>query len=158
MIQRKQTLFLLLIAVISVTCLFANPAIGIAEATNHTLEVNYTKTFITEGDAVISSASNPYLSVSMWVILGLSIMSIFLFKNRKLQAMLVGFNFIFIGVAWFFIYYYIDTTINLEDVGQLSPEVQSGAVYTIIFPILNYLALRGIIADERLVKSMDRLR
>lgn len=158
MIQRKQSIFLLLIAVISVTCLFADPLIGMGKQGEYILEVSYNTTYITDDVDYGESVNNTYLSVSMWVILGLSIMSIFLFKNRKLQAMLVGFNFIFIGVAWFFIYYYIDTTINLEDVGQLSPEVQSGAIYTIIFPILNYLALRGIISDERLVKSMNRLR
>lgn len=158
MIQRKQTIFLVLIVAICATCLFADPLIGLGEQISHGMEVHYTKTVITNKMVPIDSAFNTYLSLSLWVVFGLSFFSIFLFKNRKLQAMLVGFNFIFIGLTWFFIYYYLDTTINLEDVGELSPELQAGALYTLPFPILNYFALRGIIADEHLVKSMDRLR
>lgn len=158
MIQRKQTIFLLLIAAIAAVCLFADPLIGLGKQTSHAIEVHYTQTVITNKTVPVDSAANNYLSLSLWVILGLSVIAIFLFKNRKLQAMLVGFNFIFIGVVWFFIYYYLNNTMSIKEMDATFPTIKLGAFYTILLPILNYLALRGIIADERLVKSMDRLR
>ena len=161
MIQRKQTIFLLLIAAIAAVCLFADPLIGLGEKEGFkgsSIEITYTRTTATYFNDKVDSFTNSYLNFSIWVILGFSIIAIFLFKNRKLQAMLVGFNFIFIGVAWFFIYYYFNTPLDLGEGDIITPELQAGAFYTVLLPILNWLALRGIIADERLVKSMDRLR
>ena len=84
----------------------------------------------------------------------LSLGSIFLFKNRKLQFVLgrinILLNFILLGV---FVYWSLtisgETMISEKGIGMLIP---------IISIVLLVLANKAIKKDEDLVKSVDRLR
>ena len=84
-----------------------------------------------------------------------AIVSIFLYKNRRMQlrlcyAMLTGF------VAIYLIYFIF----NMQNFSLA--ELFGHVRYTFVFPfisiILVYLAIRGIKKDEKLVRSLDRLR
>lgn len=79
--------------------------------------------------------------------------SIFMFKNRKLQLNIVRFNAVLIGIfIGACIFYLVINTVTKIDLPRPA----------IVFPLFalffNILAMRGIIADEKLIKSMDRLR
>jgi len=89
------------------------------------------------------------------VIAIIAIVTIFLYKNRKMQiklcyGMLVAFVFIYI-------FYFIFNRQNFS-----FTELLGHVRYTFVFPfisiILVYLAIRGIKKDEKLVRSLDRLR
>lgn len=84
----------------------------------------------------------------------LSLISIFLFKNRKLQFVLgrinILLNFILLGV---FVYWSLmvsgETEVSEKGIGMIIP---------IISIVLLVMANKAIKKDENLVKSVDRLR
>ncbi|WP_025741833.1 DUF4293 domain-containing protein [Aquimarina pacifica] len=84
----------------------------------------------------------------------LSLVSIFLFKNRKLQFVLgrinILLNFILLGV---FVYW----SLTISGETQVS-EKGIGMIIPIISIVLVVMANKAIKKDENLVKSVDRLR
>ena len=86
----------------------------------------------------------------------LAIISIFLYKNRGLQMRLSIFAFIanFIGVIFGVIYFMQ----NSADAGTENINDGLGIYFPIAAMIFALLAYRFINKDNKLVKSMDRLR
>ena len=87
------------------------------------------------------------------VVAALSFGTIFLFKKRMLQIRLTIFSSVML------IGYYL---VLVAYIFMLAEETTFSASWTICLPfagiILNWLAIRGIGADEALVKAYDRLR
>ena len=152
MIQRKQTVFLILAFLLTAVCL--SIPVGI---------------FIPEVMGVSQPMYNLWVSMgngshdlSMWplfLILVLSatitLVDIFLYKNRHLQAKLCGL-IIFLNVVWYVIWYLLGREEAVELKSSLNITV--GTFIPLVCIILACLALRGINADEKLVRSMDRIR
>ena len=99
------------------------------------------------------------VTVPMFVVLlivsSLSFFNIFLFRRRALQMRVCSFCIILL-VAWFALYaFYIYKQGNgLE--ASFRPGWAAALPFCAI--VLLYLAFRGILKDEMLVKSLDRLR
>ena len=136
MIQRIQTVYLLLAAIISGGLIFV---------------FNLWK----NSDNVVVFAQDELLYFAMF--LGssfLSVLSIFMFKNRKSQFMLgrlnILLNLILLGL---FVYQSLslsgETMVSEKGIGMLIP------VFSIVLLVL---ANKAIKRDEDLVKSVDRLR
>ena len=93
------------------------------------------------------------LFVILLVVAALSFVTIFLFKKRMLQIRLTIFSSVVL------IGYYLALVAYLF---MLAEDTTFSASWTICLPfaalILNWLAIRGIGADEALVKAYDRLR
>ena len=136
MIQRIQTLYLLLAAGISGGLIFV-----------FNLWTN------NEGVKVFAQDDYTYLGLFLGSAL-LSLISIFRFKNRKSQFMLgrlnIILNFILLG---FFVY----LSLNLSG-GTDVPEKGIGMLLPIFSIVCLVLANKAIKKDEDLVKSVDRLR
>ncbi|MFW5804177.1 MAG: DUF4293 domain-containing protein [bacterium] len=153
MIQRIQTLFLL-VAVVLISLIFFEK---IASFISQTGEIYYLYLggLKTSPDGNIIYNTLPLLVLNI-IMLALIFFSIFLYKRRILQMRLVVYTMLlilgFIGVA---IYY----VLHLKN--QLLIESITFS-YTAIFPIiafiLLYLAFRGIRRDEILIRSIDRIR
>jgi len=103
----------------------------------------------------ISAFSDGFFIGFTSIIAIMAIVAIFLYKNRKMQirlcyGMLVAFVFIYI-------FYFIFKWQNFS-----FTELFGHVRYTFIFPLISiilvYLAIRGIKKDEKLVRSLDRLR
>lgn len=95
------------------------------------------------------------------IIISITLVTIFLFKNRSLQMRLCVYNILLmIGFAGLTYFYYHSGTKFLEE------KVDEGVVrsFTLIAAnpllsiILTYLAFRNILKDDVLVKSADRIR
>ncbi len=146
MIQRKQTLFLLAVAIIGILMLFI-PFIVLGGDTHN------------EGLSLSSAFqgydnSNIYYPVFLnFVVIILSIIIIFLFKNRvmqyKLSNLLVVFNVFITGL--FFI-------LSFDVAFGKFVSYQFGSFLPIISAIFAYLAAHFIKKDEQLVRSADRIR
>jgi glucose-6-phosphate-specific signal transduction histidine kinase len=85
----------------------------------------------------------------------LALFNIFLYKKRKLQIRLC-YALLLLPVLLYVIYFIFDRQfLPLSEFFQQTP-------LTFVFPfiavILIYLAIRGIKKDEKLVRSLDRLR
>ena len=116
MIQRKQTLFLLVAVILGMV---------------------HFQSWILFGMQILASS--------------ISLIAIFLFKRRPLQASLCMVA-MFVNLLW---YVALAVLINM---GKLPEALPMTACLPIIAAIFCLLARRGIIADEKLVRAADRLR
>lgn len=149
MIQRIQSVYLLVITILMVVCL-CNPVGSIISGT-HEIS-SFTNLCITAADGSKDYAPWALFAILMVVAL-LSFVTIFLFKKRMLQIRLAIFN----GVM--LIGYYL-TLVSF--IFMLAEDASFTPSWVICLPlvalILNWLAIRAIGADEALVKAYDRLR
>ncbi len=149
MIQRKQTLFLLLAAITLIVCLcipigaFEPSSMGVAQEwfclgqqTDEGLQLD-----------VI-----PFVTLTVTVILTLA--CIFMYKHRKRQAKLCSLA-VSLCIIW---YLYFGGYIIGAGRAEMHYLLRLGAILPLIAIILIVMARKGILADERLVRSIDRIR
>ena len=86
----------------------------------------------------------------------LALLTIFLFKNRKLQFKLCILG-VFLSVGMIALEYFFVEAFKKENL-IVSGTYQLGALLPILMVILFIFASRSIYRDEKLVKSVDRLR
>lgn len=157
MIQRKQTLFLALAAVLCfLSWLLPVATYSLADGTY---------TFHTRGlmgpDATMLEevATKVPLHLLMTVLGAALSISIFLYGNRPRQMRVVRTTYL-IALATVAVVFITDNSITAY-LGARGPMVHGyGASYFIplVVLVLSFAAERSIRADERLVRSMDRLR
>ncbi len=98
----------------------------------------------------LNARTTIWLTILTALTAALAFVTIFLFDNRKLQLKLVYLG-IFLAVALL--------TIYIIEMGNfLSGNVAIWAVFYVAILGCFILAARGILKDEKLIKSMDRLR
>ena len=147
MIQRKQTLFLLVAVVLTVLCMSVQVATlysnGIFAAKVYNL-------WLTDGEGHHAFQSAP-LFVMLLLSALLSTVTIFMYMKRKLQAQLCLLNMLLL-VAWFVFLAVLPQMVG----GDMQLEWPAGLPAADI--ILMFMARKGILADEKLVRSLDRIR
>ena len=158
MIQRPQTLFFLAITTVCLMLMFSDTVFYTTENTftNELCQVEYDETKMIAADGEDQESNTWIFSFAAAVGL-LSFVSIFLFKNRKLQLLLSSFNYLFILGIIVMMYLYSLNMQYFEGEG-----VNSTFTFYSLIPMaligLNYFGARGVRRDEMLVRSMDRLR
>lgn len=157
MIQRIQTVFLFLSIVAVVVMLFAplwtktNPQTGdLAQLTPMSLTY-------TQKAAVVSQQSSVYITVLAFVSIAFAFLSIFTYKNRMRQVLYNLLNIlVLIAVLGCLIYF------SMKGEKLFAEPVQGsfglGYFMPAVAVLMNSLANRFIRRDEKLVKSVDRLR
>lgn len=143
MIQRVQTIFLALAAIASFMVLgqpFATTSQAMASSAIFT-------------DRVFNVEDNIALLVFFAVAGGLAVGALFLFKNRSVQLKLALLALLAnaFGVIW-------AGYLFAEDGNQSVAQIGLGVILPIAAVALHLLARRYIRKDEKLVRSMDRLR
>lgn len=139
MIQRKQTLWLLL-SLICAALTFKFPFY------NGTVKAG------TEGveGADLTATDNIWLMLLAGAVVVIALLGIFLFKNRKLQLQLtfigLALSICLIGLFYFY-------TLNFETGGiALTALITLGTIIGFFF------ALKGIRDDQKLIRDLNRLR
>ena len=153
MLQRIQTVYLLIIAVL--TALMSLFPLAVLQTGGALYEFTAfgVKTMTQEAELVYPIWS---LFVLLAIIAGLAIVTILLFKKRMLQIRLCIFNaFVMIGFYGFFAYLVYAMK---QQLGDLSVSVRFALSFPLVCLVLDYLAIRNIGADETLVRSLNRLR
>ncbi|MGH1385877.1 DUF4293 domain-containing protein [Kordia sp.] len=137
MIQRIQSLYMLLVAAIAGGLTFVFSL--------YTLE-----------DKVEVFAKDDPLYLGLFMAsAALALITIFLFKNRKLQFVLNRFNILFhLILLGIFVYRMLSVSGEIDKISEKG----IGVVLPLISIVLLVLANRAIKKDEDLVKSVDRLR
>ena len=98
-------------------------------------------------------ATDDLLLTILTVAVGLlALVAIFAFKNRKIQTRLCLLALLLSGINLVLFYIQIKKFIPYEGSYDLT------AIIGIVVPLLLILAIRGIYSDQKLVKSLDRLR
>lgn len=150
MIQRKQTIYLLLALAVLIVCLclpigkLTNSASLGAEVSVYNIGL-YTNTGINV---------NPILFVDIVVVATLSFINIFLYKKRKLQMKLCLVS-IALCLVWYAYYAFMACSM-FKGIGTFS--ICFAVCLPLVAIVLQGLARSGIKADEELIKSMSRIR
>lgn len=142
MIQRKQTLWLLLATIAAFLTL------KFPFYTGNVLEpITNLKTFKLLNAGSYGNMLITILSVAVGVI---ALITIFLYSDRKKQMLITGVNTVLSLVT--IVLYYLQTKSFSDGAYSIS------AILTLIIPISLIAAIIGIRSDEKLIKSVDRLR
>ena len=139
MIQRKQSLWLLLSVIVT------SLSIKYPFFTGNILGTGGTKNY-----QVLNGQLDLVIMILSIVIASFSLFIIFLYKERKRQ-MLFTFISILLSLLLIFLYYkqtqlFFDGTLSIT------------SVFVLIIPVSLIFALIGIFNDEKLIKSVDRIR
>lgn len=128
MIQRIQTLYLFVCVVLSALCIYFE----------------------------VTADGHPWAMTAIMSITALlEFIAVFLFRRRALQMRLCTFCILLL-LGWYGVYAAFAFIYGEGLVGEYRPQVW--AAIPAVNAILLYLAFRGILHDELLVKSLDRLR
>jgi len=157
MLQRKQTLFLLLAALLLLaTWLFP---IASYERAGSSFQLRSTGLFTAEGVPV----SDVELKVPFHLVLSVlavgMVVAIFLYGNRHRQMRFIrGSYLILLAVIAFQFIVDRSVTSYLAQGGMVETRYGLTFILPIVALVLAFLAERAVKADEALVRSMDRLR
>ena len=141
MLQRIQTIWLTLAAI----CAFLT--FRFPFYTGNRIDANNVKAF-----EQLTASRHLLLSIPTILVIAGALIAIFLYKNRKLQLRIIILAIIISLINLF--HFYLGTKKFVLGDGTYSLT----ALFAILVPIFLLLAARNVYKDEKLVKSMDRLR
>ncbi len=148
MIQRIQTVYLLVVVFLSGILLY--PDIASFIMGDMILDYNMWSIHNNTNQVILSTWPQIVLD---FISIALCIGTIFLYKKRMLQIRLCVINIVLqLGMYILFAYYIL----SIKGDGEVA--LHLSIVIPFVDMILLYLAIRGIGADEALVRSLDRLR
>ncbi len=155
MIQRIQTLYLLLVVVLT-TVTFFSPVAGLQHAEQAAIyEMSYRGLFEMNVSGNNMLANTWMLTALMALIPLLSFITIILFKKRMLQIRLIIFNIVlmagFYGLMFIYLWQYGKSL-------EASLYLEIPAAFPLVGIILSIMAIRAIGKDEALIKSLKRIR
>ena len=156
MIQRKQTLFLLLAVIVCALCLFL--PVGSVEPKGMGADSLIYNLGVVMGDGglAISTTCIP-LFVLLSVTAILSLVTIFLYRNRKVQMSICK-NAMLLNALWVLDYALILFGIIPIPEVEGKVNIEFAACLPIVSIILLAMAYKGVNDDEKLVKAADRIR
>ena len=151
MIQRKQTLFLLIAVVLNFLCLI----FPIGEFIPRGVGVNplMYNLWIEDGQGSVSFASAPLFGI-LFLETIVSVVTIFRYNNRRQQIKFCSLNILLL-VLWYITYAIVFSLNSIEDGGF---KLHMVAVFPLISLIVTMMAKRGVKADEALIRAADRIR
>jgi len=139
MIQRLQSLWLILAAIFSFLT-FKLPFYSGSKTIKG----------IVQPDVRLDAASQIFILILTGLVILLSLVALFMYKNRRKQLTLIIINIIFSIVL--LVLYFLE-------IGKFQTGIISlSCLFTLAIPIFLFMAARGVWKDEKLVKSLDRLR
>ena len=155
MIQRIQSVYLLLAAIFSGLC-FTGNIVKFNDNSGNILAVRSISLVRITGNTLIEHIEKLLpLTVLLIVIPIVSIITIFLFKNRKRQKIFTSGLIALIILLIITLIYYSVTILQNYNV-TFSPGIIM--FFPVLMLICAFLAYRGVKKDDELVKSYDRLR
>lgn len=153
MIQRIQTVYLLL-TVILTALLFFMPVANLTVPSEFTYQF-YTTKVVQAGNPDVFVAYNWMSLILNIVITTLTAVILFLYKRRFLQLRLCVVNIILLMGLLILMWLQVR---NMTNELQADRQWEFSLCFPLVCIILNWLALRGIIKDIALMKSYDRIR
>lgn len=155
MIQRIQSLYLTSAMLLSLLC-FTGNVFSFTDESEKTINLILKGDLIDQGGDIIAQVENIWpLTIILILIASLSLITIFLFRKRKIQLILAISGImmstgLILALSW-----YAVTVMNDFNL-TIIPGIKMAVPFLIL--IFSVLAYRSIVKDDRLVKSYDRLR
>ena len=156
MIQRIQSVFLLLLAIAMIVLLFIPIWRESAPQTNQELELT---AFQLTNNAAANATSTSSIAIGILAIISacVALYEISQYKNRLTQMKLGMLNTLLIAALLGAIIYY-SLFVGEEMNPAIEGEREIGFYFPVVALLLNSLSNRFISRDEKLVRSVDRLR
>ena len=156
MLQRIQTLFMLVAAILSIVMFFLPIATFLSDLYYFKLYVYEFRNLTPDTDIKLGIATILPLLVINVLVAGLSGYAISRYKNRILQVRLIRFTMLLsmLMIVGIFVLY---PNLIVQST-QAAYEFEAGAYIPIINLLFLFLANRYILKDEKMIRSMDRLR
>ena len=157
MLQRIQTLYLMAVTLLMVVTLIF-PLVFIAVDGQ---QVNLSAFAISDAEGVLSHAS-AWLGGVLALATLLPFVTVFLYKNRPLQIRLCGVACVLligaVALVGAFTYVVCNNIFTEFDITWSNIVFRFGVLMPIVSVVLTVLAMRAILRDELLVRSLDRIR
>jgi len=155
MIQRIQTIYLLAIVILSGFVIFS-PLADLIDKTNNLIYfVDYHGISILRPNGIFIESSVWGLTTISSLVPILAFSSIFLYKNRSRQIQSTIVNMVILFCFYAVLALYLSSAcVRLHTEWHL----RAVTVIPVVNLILSYLAIVAIRKDDKLVKSLDRLR
>ena len=154
--QRIQTVYFILVIILMTAGILLPNAEFFNSAQNSTYQLDSKGIVEMNAQGIVekSITTNPCTFI-FGMILFLATFCIFNYKDRKKQMRFATINL-------FSIIVYIIALVVFIVYAKNKLDAQVSVFYPVVFPVIalifNYLAMRGIAKDEKLVRSLDRLR
>ena len=139
MLQRMQSIWLLLAAVFAFLTIKLSFYSGNIGTTEQPPSFQY-----------LTAGFNMWILILTVALVCIAAIDIFLYKNRKLQGRLAILGML-LSILNIFLYYK-----QTQKFAQGNYDLT--AILTLLIPVFFFLSWRGIYRDQKLVKSLDRLR
>lgn len=154
MIQRIQSVHLLFVVILS-SIAFYFPLANLTAGSNSLYELSIKGLYLLEGNVLKFESAVWGVTVSALLIPITALITVFLFKKRKLQIKLCYATIFFVLLFYASLFAY-----SIAGAERLGADWHISYVNIVpaICLVLIWLALRAIKKDEALVKSLDRLR
>ena len=157
MLQRKQSLFLLLAAICGALTFFF--PVETFMRGDKTFIFHTTGLFMADGTPVVDAPLSGPFFIVIGFLTAVILAAIFLYKNRQRQVAVVRtVNLLLIAVVVFLFITGNSIRAYLEQGGRVEEHFDASAILPLVMVVLAFLAERGIRKDEALVRSADRLR
>lgn len=157
MIQRIQTVWLLL-ASLTILLLFLFPYLQYFDNFGTAMALKITGIYQGITDGIVQTESFILQTIATVLVALLPLVIIFFYADRKKQLQLSYLNLFLIILMGIWLYFTaaeatttVNKTLQLENIGI-------GALLIPIAGVFILLAIKGIRKDEKLIKSVDRLR
>ncbi len=150
MIQRKQTIYLLLALAALIVCL----CLPIGKLTSNVMQGAEVAVYNIGLYTSTGLDAHPVLFTDIVVVATLSFINIFLYNKRKLQMKICVVNIV-LCLVWYAYYAFMALSM-FKGIGSFS--MSFAACLPLVAMILLILARAGIKADEELIRSMSRIR
>ncbi|HAC20959.1 MAG: DUF4293 domain-containing protein [Tannerellaceae bacterium] len=154
MIQRVQTLYLFIVAILMLSLNFVSLAELISPDAVYKFDVFGAYTALTAESTLVYPTWGLFIINTLIVLL--SFVAIFMFKKRMLQMRVVIYSSIFL-VAFYGLFYGF-YWMTKEQLGIVNMHIGIPLAFPAISLILNVMTIRNIRADEALVRSLNRIR
>ena len=150
MIQRKQTIYLLLALAALIVCL----CLPIGKLTSNAMQGGEVAVYNIGLYTSTGLDAHPVLFADIVVVATLSFINIFLYNKRKLQMKICVVNIV-LCLVWYAYYAFMALSM-FKGIGSFS--MSFAVCLPLVAMILLILARTGIKADEELIRSMSRIR
>ena len=154
MIQRIQSLYISVVACLSLLLLF-NSIVSFLGADGAEFELRFDGLYHLTGGAWHKSENLLPLTILLIAVAVLSFITLFLFRLRRLQLRASVFTLLLLLGEVIMIGFYLFYVVTKY---ELSILFSIKTTFPLVSAVLMYLAFRGILKDELLVRSYERLR
>ncbi|MBL1409621.1 DUF4293 domain-containing protein [Sphingobacterium faecale] len=157
MIQRIQSIWLLLAAII-ILGLFLFPYLNYTDLVGLGKKLLVTGSYAAVNNESVKQESYVLQSIATAVLGFIPILTIFLYKNRKRQLMLIFIEIVLICLFGIWLFMSSKDTLSLISQPFGAQNIGVGFFLLPVAIVFLAMAIGGIRKDEKLIKSADRLR